>query len=61
MSDPVRDAIRALKELLAMVKRKLREPDGHDPKQAADVQHALKQAEQAAQALDGGAQVAVSA
>ncbi|WP_423191174.1 hypothetical protein, partial [Achromobacter xylosoxidans] len=50
----VRDAIRAMKELLAMLKSKLRQHDKEAQKQVAEVRDALAEAEKTAQAIDGG-------
>lgn len=50
----VRDAIRAMKELLAMLKSKLRQDDKEAQKQVAEVRDALAEAEKTAQAIDGG-------
>ncbi|EFV83671.1 hypothetical protein HMPREF0005_03470 [Achromobacter xylosoxidans C54] len=50
----MRDAIRAMKELLAMLKSKLRQHDKEAQKQVAEVRDALAEAEKTAQAIDGG-------
>lgn len=50
----VREAIRAMKELLAMLKSKLRQHDKEAQKQVAEVRDALAEAEKTAQAIEGG-------
>ncbi|CAB3893217.1 hypothetical protein [Achromobacter ruhlandii] len=50
----VREAIRAMKELLAMLKSKLRQHDKDAQKQVHEIQHDLDEATKTAQAIEDG-------